>query len=1255
MRKVLPVLLSLCLHLFHPGQGQHYNFQNYTVEQGLPQSQVMAIFQDSKSNLWLGTNGGGLCRFTGKGFDVYTRKHGLGSDLVTEIIEDQEGNLVIRTVNGITVFNGKTFTEYPLDTTRNVNISNLHLDRNGDVWFMAFLDNTAPTLFRFDGDSLSRESDKNDLFKKLTFQNTLTGTRNGDLLISVGQALYIYDGRDFKPHPVSNDSLLDGKTITFMHEMVEGGILTATIGGQGGNLVTIGNDVVTSMKLPDPLRSGSYGFFFEDNEGSFWLLSNTNGNLYRWNRLKDGSIEIITPSDGIPTRSLRSMHHDTEGNIWFGTDGSGLFKYGGSKFISYLSNQGLEDYFVWSIFEDSEERMWFGTSNNAVILYDGNQMEVIQGTDDQPFDIIRSIGEFNGEILLGAFSGLWALRDNTFIRVNEEYGLPANLLINDLLVHNNRLFISTAGRGLAIIDRKGSIRYFNTDNSGIGGNILNDITIAGDGSIWFSTPNGINHFDGSQIRHYSCTDDFGSARIMQLALDKAGNIWVATYGFGLCKVPIGTDDKVAVEIVDQDHGLSSNNVYSVIADMDGNIWAGCQNGVDKLTIDGGGMVSNIRNYDNYEGFTGFENNGKANLIDSKGNLWFGTIKGVMVYDSERDIKNEKPPVTRVMNIKLFYKDVDWGEKSMAKTYTELAGWTGLPQALTLPYNKNHLSFGFEGLSYAVPEKVKFQWMLEGLDEDWSPPDTRSDAVYANLPPGEYTFKVRAGNNDGIWNAEPATYQFIIRPPFYATWWFRTILVVFIASLIAVVSWLRNKFIQEKREELEQLVAFKTKKLEQQKDEILQKNDELSRQYTNLELLSKIGRDITANLTLESLLDSIYEKLNELMDAAVLGFGIFEKDKNRLEFPVLISKGKKISIPPVDYTDKNSLAVQCLSENREIKIDDFKEEYSDVRDSWKPPVKGDDSMSIIFIPLIHHDNPLGVLTVQSVNPRAYNEYHLNILRNLAIYAKIALENANAYEKIQEHRNHLSKANEDIISQKLEIEKSNMKLVELNDEKNNIIEIVAHDLKNPLTSALTMADILKSESDNLEDDQKHCIMVIEKSIKRMNDMINRLLDVRKIEDKIVELKLEKVNLKELIKDVNNMLVNEINRKKIRLSIEAEELYAKIDHDYAIQIFENLISNAIKFSPPKRNVTIKLVKDNGKARTEIIDEGPGLTVEDHTRVFGKFQRLSARPTGGEQSTGLGLSIVKRYVEAMNGKVWCESEHGKGANFIVEFARVD
>jgi signal transduction histidine kinase len=392
-----------------------------------------------------------------------------------------------------------------------------------------------------------------------------------------------------------------------------------------------------------------------------------------------------------------------------------------------------------------------------------------------------------------------------------------------------------------------------------------------------------------------------------------------------------------------------------------------------------------------------------------------------------------------------------------------------------------------------------------------------------------------------------------------------------------------------------------------------------------------------------------------MDAPVLGIGILNREKNMLEFPYLLKNGKNVGLKKIPYEDEQSLAVKSIRENHEIIIHNLTEEDGGKYLEFYLPGVSDDSRTVVFLPLVYNKKPLGVLTVQSFNPNSYSEYHLNILRNLATYTKIALENANAYEKIQDQKEKLTHANQNISLQKAEIEQSNKKLQELNQEKNNIIGIVAHDLKNPLTSALTMANILKNEHNNLTEDQQLCIGIIEKSIVRMHDMISRLLDIKKIEDKIIQLKLEKVNLEKIIQDVNKNLLNEINRKKIHFSVVAEELYAKVDPDYAVQVFENLLSNAIKFSPPEKNITVKLLKNNGKARAEIIDEGPGLTDEDKKKVFGKFQRLSAKPTGGEQSTGLGLSIVKKYVEAMNGKVWCESEFGKGANFIVEFKRVE
>lgn len=1242
-----------CMHSSLHAQYNH--FQQYTVEDGLPQSQVNSIFQDIRRNLWIGTNGGGISRFTGNGFETYTRKDGLLSDVIFEIQDDLYGNLVIRNQTGISIYDGQTFKNFPVTDFHFVFMSAMHRDPDGNFWFTGLSNENVPGIYQFDGSRFINFSAQFDQLKDFSFGNNLTIDEKGHLIISSGKEIFEYADQKLQKHPLSGHPLLSDNKVIYFNLDKNNCLIIVTMDEDNHFHTFRYKDDLEKIYFPASIDASRLSAFYEDHQGDFWLINPLKNELYQWiPGPGNNEVKIFSERSGIDFSSIRSICQDHEGNIWFGSDGGGIYKYGGTKFISFQSNQGMEDFFIWSFYQDEKDRMWFGTANEGLLAWYGDTLIHYSPDEGTNLGIIRVIFQDQGKLMIGSNSGLWSFDGKYYHNENLKYGLPHAIGITDVFTDNQQIWIGTTTQGIFLFENGISTQY-NQDNSALIYNQVENIIKNQNGQIWIATRGGLTRYDGKEFKSFQKPDYVGFNAIMQLTEDRFGYLWAATYGDGVYRILVLEDDNLEVFKLDSEIGLSSDNVYSILTDNEGNIWAGCQNGTDKISLDQDGNIIDIRNYDNFEGFTGFENNAKANWVSKDGLLWFGTIRGAMVYNSELDKINTIAPRTNITNVQLFYKDVNWNDDSYKKYFSSLAPWTRLPQDLVLPFNRNHVTFEFEGLSYSVPEKVSFQWKLEGVDTDWSPPSERSYAVYTNLNPGIYTFLVKASNNDGIWNEAPAEFSFVIKPPFWGTWWFRSIIFSFLVALIIIISWLRNKFIQEKREELEQLVAFKTKKLEQQKAEILDKNEALKTQYTNLEMLSKIGRDITANLTVESLLDSIYRKLNELMDAPILGIGILNPENNTLDFPYLLKSGKNIGIKSIPFDDAHSLAVKSLKENREIIIQNITDEDEGKYLELHLPGISENSESVVFLPLVYNEKPLGVLTVQSFMPRSYSDYHLNILRNLATYTKIALENANAYEKIREQKEKLTQANQSISLQKEEIEASNKKLKDLNQEKSNIISIVAHDLKNPLTSALTMATILKTEGNNLNEDQQHCIEIIEKSVNRMNDMISRLLDIKKIEDKIMKLKLEKVNLERIIQDVNRNLLNEIHRKKIHLSVIAEELYAKVDPDYAVQVFENLLSNAIKFSPPEKNVTVKLIKNNGKARAEIIDEGPGLTEDDLKKVFGKFQRLSARPTGGEQSTGLGLSIVKKYVEAMQGRVWCESEHGKGANFIVEFKRVD
>ncbi|MDO1447780.1 tetratricopeptide repeat-containing sensor histidine kinase [Rhodocytophaga aerolata] len=246
-------------------------------------------------------------------------------------------------------------------------------------------------------------------------------------------------------------------------------------------------------------------------------------------------------------------------------------------------------------------------------------------------------------------------------------------------------------------------------------------------------------------------------------------------------------------------------------------------------------------------------------------------------------------------------------------------------------------------------------------------------------------------------------------------------------------------------------------------------------------------------------------------------------------------------------------------------------------------------------------------------------------------------------------------DEILRQKENIDLKNQELVLLNEEKTHLIGIVAHDLRSPLSRMYGLTNLLKLDEKNLTGEQKQYIQLISEESARLNDMIAKILDMNAIEQQRINLKLEKTAVHQLIQETVNHIQPAAAKKQIRIHFSPSTLksFALLDWGYAIQILDNLLSNAVKFSPSGKQVYIDLQESTETIEITIVDEGPGFSTEDQAKLFGKFQKLSARPTAGEPSTGLGLSIVKKYVEAMHGQIRCESTQGKGAKFIVSFKK--
>jgi signal transduction histidine kinase len=262
-----------------------------------------------------------------------------------------------------------------------------------------------------------------------------------------------------------------------------------------------------------------------------------------------------------------------------------------------------------------------------------------------------------------------------------------------------------------------------------------------------------------------------------------------------------------------------------------------------------------------------------------------------------------------------------------------------------------------------------------------------------------------------------------------------------------------------------------------------------------------------------------------------------------------------------------------------------------------------------------------------------------------------------EEIQHHLEELDKQAHEIELSNLELRGKNLQLEALHQEKNEFLGIVAHDLKNPLSSIALTASLIRTyrQRHGAEwiDEQMN---KIEEMTGRMTSIITNLLDVNALESGNYNFHVEDFDIVPIVA----MVVREYRSKSLskNIGIIAElpperTTLARADSAIVQGILDNLLSNAVKYSPHGKHVFVRVVSADAAVRIEVQDEGQGISEEDMKKLFGKFARLSAQPTGGEHSTGLGLSIVKKMVAAMQGKVWCESEVGRGATFIVELPK--
>ncbi len=868
MRKFYWLSLSLILLSFFGAYScfaQQYNFRVYTARDGLVQAQVNCVFQANNGVIWIGTNGG-LSSFDGRRFENYSLDHGLPSSKVVDITQDTEQNLwVICENKGIAKFDGKRFKGYDQnDGLLSNDAKGLAIGPNGNIWVATF-----SGVSRWDGEKFFDLNDQNGLDN--TYAQSILCDDHGNIWVGTyGGGLFRFQEGESIRYTTATG--LPGNYITRLEKNSKGEILIGTTNG----FSRFDGEFFNNVGPAEGLASFQITSISEDKKGYTWL-----GTYDGISVLKGDAITNIGEMNGLPGSQVNGLLVDKEGNLWVATN-NGLACLYDLAFMHYGKDDGLNAVKVTRIFKNSKGTVFVGNEGGGVFQLKDERFVPFDIDEDLNSHYISTIAEdAAGNLWFGTmdFGGVYKYEGNRVINYTEESGLPDNI-INDMISDKEGNIWFATDFGIARHSQLG----FETLSISEDRNTNRIMSIHEDhfGNIWLGTYSGVVCkiiYDGLksgeyEIRTFTEEEGLKNAPVKQIVQDKTGHLFFRVEGEGIMRFSNGVPDFITMT-----DGLSSNNVHSLVFDHTGILWAGTQNGLNRISINDQQKLE-IKHYGREDGFISIECNDNASLYDRLGNLWFGTMDGVTKLNPAKLHENYVEPQISITDIELFFKEVDW--KDYAKEVTA----NGLPIDLTLPYDQNYLMFHFIAASYTSPEKVRYQWMLEGLDRDWVPPTDMMEANYSNLPPGEYTFKLRACNNEGLWNDNPVEFSFIITPPFWKTTWFYaglsgSILLV----LIIYVKWREMRLVKEK-EELERVVMERTEEIREQKSVIEEKN-------------THITESITYAKNIQMAILPSHEELSKAFDE----FFVFYKPKDIVggDFYWYYKNGNDVFVAAVDCT------------------------------------------------------------------------------------------------------------------------------------------------------------------------------------------------------------------------------------------------------------------------------------------------------------------------------------------------------------------
>lgn len=1036
-------------------------FEQITADNGLSQNTIERIYQDSQGYLWIGTRDG-LNKYDGIDFKIFRNdrndKNSLASNWVRTIKEDSEGNIWIGS-DGLNIFNPNLGTIVRVaENAENENsfhggtVFDIELDSNNTLWFA-----TSKGLVHYFPDEdryyTYESGDAENQFKGYTVYSVLKTRDNRIFIGTTEDPLYEYNRStdDFTGIEYKKDFF--GSNFRKNIEEDYNGLLF--IGADGGgmhifnpetrrvDILPIGNNGLSAISIKTEVLPISKNEVFIGTDGG-------GINIYDpINQTFDYLVSDPKNPNSIRGNDIFEMFEDIHGNIWIGHFGEGIsvWKKHKEKFRSYYHNPfdvtSLSNGVVTAVYQDSNGRIWIGHDGGGLskFIQDNNTFERIrrqEGVDGTlSTDIIISIDETqDGNLMLGTYGGGLMIFDPNTQKVIRTYsvedGLSALHIWDIMYDAKGRYWLSTLGMGYdTYYPETDSIEnHLSVSDSNVCSNVILSFTESPEGNIWFATENAgicVLNSDGQKIKQYQYEPEninSLSSNDIKCVVIQDQFAWVATNGGGLNRIDLQTD---SIKVFTTRDGLASNALMGILMNSNGDLWVSSTKGLMKFSP----HTNSVEAFDISQGIQGNEFKYNAQFLLSDGRMIFGGTNGITIFHPDSISLSPIKPNLVFSDLLIFNKHVVPGSKNspIEKNINEIS-------KLIIRHQHRVFTLEFIALDYTNPQKNKYKYMLDGLDEEWIDSDNRNFVTYSNIPSGTYTFRLKWSNSDGVWSDVERTIIIKVKPPWYKSKLFIALLILSLAYVI--YRFIRDREKQAQNEKLrlqkridegQAIIDSKLSEIEKQQEEIKLKEEhekEIKYQTEGVAKFSDIIASSRSNL--KKLSQNIITELVKYVDANI---GVlYVQENNQDNNNILKIQSSFCYDTEIDTRDEVMIGEgyigTCFQTQKTIVIDDLPGGYF----SLSSGLGKVNSKHSVVEPVMEEEISLGVIEIASINKLP--DYKVQFIKTIAQTIGSVLAINKAKDETQKLLDENKLHTEEIVSHEEEL-RQNLEELQANQEQ------------------------------------------------------------------------------------------------------------------------------------------------------------------------------------------------------------------------------